>query len=198
MVTVRRATPDDRDEINKFIQIAYQKIWQHRIPDRWEWEYLRNPQLKNCDLPVFIAVEDTGKVVGQTCTMIEVVKVGDALYNLGWSVDTYVLPEYRGQGLGSRLQKINDESQELFMSLSMSGTNRKIKLKLGSANLDPVPVFRRYQRITSDIFRNVQIEQGANKQITFFHFLADTLSHKPLISSGKRRTSSNTTLESTL
>ena len=43
------------------------------------------------DLPVFIAVDDTGKVAGQSCAMIEQVKIGTGCYRLGWAVDTIIL-----------------------------------------------------------------------------------------------------------
>lgn len=175
MITIRRATLDDRPEIFKFIQRAYEGFWEYRIPDRWEWEYVNNPCLGKVDLPVFIAVEDTGKVVGQSCAMVEQVKIGCEFYRLGWGVDAYVLPEYRSQGIGFKLQKANDEAHELFMSLSMAGAVRKMKISLGSLDLDPVPVYRRYLKLTPDIFRNVAVERGAQDQPSVRRWLSARL-----------------------
>jgi hypothetical protein len=62
---------------------------------------------------------------------------------VGWSVDTFLLPEYRGQGVGYRLQKANDEANPIFMSLAMSAANRRIKIKQGSIPLPPVTAFER-------------------------------------------------------
>ena len=154
MINIRRATLEDKPEIFEFIQNAYTNIWQYRIPDRWEWEFLKNPHLGNTDLPVFIAVDRDGKVVGQSCALIEEVKIGTEIYKLGWGVDAFVLPEHRGQGIGMQLQKANDEARAIFMSLSMAKSVRKMKVRLGSTPIDPIPVFRRYQRFTSDVFRN--------------------------------------------
>lgn len=158
---IKRATLADKPEIFKFIQKAYLNIWQYRIPDRWEWEFVNNPHLDNTELPVFIAVDRDGKVVGQSCALIEKVKIGSEIYKLGWGVDAFVLPEYRGQGIGMQLQKANDEAHAIFMSLSMAKSVRKMKLSLGSTPIDPLPVFRRYQRFSSDIFRNT----GAKKKL---------------------------------
>jgi len=165
MITIRRATLDDRPEIFRLIQQAYGQRGQYKIPDRWEWLFVNNPSLRKFELPVFIAVEDTGKFVGQSCAMLEQVKIGSEFYRLGWAVDTVVLPEYRGQGIASKLQKINDESQEFYMALWMESiASRKIKMSLGSVDLDPVPVYRRYLMFTPDIFRYATLGRDAENQ----------------------------------
>ena len=164
MITIRRATFLDKPEIYEFIQQAYEGRWQFKIPERWEWEYIHNPFIGKIDLPVFIAVDETGKVVGQSCALVEQVKIGDDLYPLGWGVDAYVLPEYRSQGIGYELQKANDKAHELFMSLSMAGAVRKMKIDLGAVPLEPVPVYRRYLEFTPDIIRNAAIERVAQNQ----------------------------------
>ncbi len=62
---------------------------------------------------------------------------------MGWSVDTFLLPAFRGQGIGYRLQQANDQANPIFMSLSMSAANRRIKTSLGSVPLPPVTAFER-------------------------------------------------------
>ena len=150
MITVRQATPADRPAIFDFIRQAYAGRWEYKIPERWEWEYVDNPYLEKGDLPIWIAVTDNGQVVGQTCAMIEPLKLGEAVHRVGWSVDTFLLPEYRGQGIGYRLQKANDEANPIFMSLSMSAANRRIKVKQGSIPLPPVTAFERPVRYRPD------------------------------------------------
>jgi hypothetical protein len=78
--------------------------------------------------------------------MIEPLKLGAKTYRLGWSVDTYLLPECRGQNIGYELQKANNDGNEVFMSLAMSKANRHIKMKLGGSALVPVTVFARLAR----------------------------------------------------
>jgi GNAT superfamily N-acetyltransferase len=146
MIVVRRATPEDKEAIFKFIQVAYQDRWQYKIPERWQWEFVENPFLEGEDLPVFIAVDEQGKVVGQTCTLVEPLKMGDHSCKVGWSVDTFLLPEYRGQGIGFQLQRVNDEANQIFMSLNMSLANRRIKAGLGSVPIDPVRLYTRLVR----------------------------------------------------
>jgi len=165
MIMIKRATLEDKPEIYRFIQKAYIIIWQYRIPDRWEWEFLKNPHLGNADLPIFIAVDSDGKVVGQSCAMIEKVKIGSEIYKLGWGVDAFVLPEYRGQGIGMQLQIANDEAQVIFMSLSMAKAVRRMKVRLGSTPIDPIPVYRRYQRFSSDVFRNTGAKNIVQDQL---------------------------------
>ncbi len=97
MAVVRRATQADREAIFQFIQKAYPSRWQYKIPERWQWEYVDNPFLEGDELPVWIAVEDDGgpgaRVLGQTCALVEPLKIGSQVYRAGWSVDTFLLPE---------------------------------------------------------------------------------------------------------
>ncbi len=146
MVDVRQATPADQEALFAFIRQAYEGRWQYKIPDRWAWLYVDNPFLEGSALPIWIAVTEGGEVVGQTCAMIEPIKIGTRHTRVGWSVDTFVLPAYRGQGIGYRLQEANDRANPLFMSMFMSAANRRIKESLGSIALDPVAFLDRPMR----------------------------------------------------
>lgn len=141
MIQVRQATWEDKAALFRFIRRAYQGRWEYKIPERWQWAYVDNPFLEGPGLPIWIAVDPAGQVVGQTCALVEPLKVGSAVHRVGWSVDTFLLPEYRGQGIGYRLQQANDEANRIFMSLSMSAANRRIKARLGSVPIAPVPSF---------------------------------------------------------
>ena len=163
MIQVRRATLEDKPALFKFIQAAYQNRWQYKIPERWQWEYVDNPFLNGTELPVWIAVDEEGNVLGQTCALVEPVKIGDEVYRLGWSVDTYLFPEYRGQGIGFQLQKANSDANEIFMSLSMSNANRRIKSGLGSVPIDPVAIYSRLMRYESESIRQAVIKRAGRK-----------------------------------
>lgn len=141
MVTIRQATLADREAIFNFIKQAYPGRWQYKIPERWEWLYVNNPYLKAAELPLWIAVDSKENVVGQTGALVEPLVIGGDDFRVGWSVDTFLLPEYRGQGLGRKLQQANDEANPIFMSLSMSDANRHIKTSLGSILLEPVSTY---------------------------------------------------------
>jgi GNAT superfamily N-acetyltransferase len=141
LITVRQATPADQDAIFEFIRHAYAGRWQYKIPERWDWIYVNNPYLDEGMLPLWIAVDEHGIVVGQTGALVEPLMVEAKEYRVGWSVDTYLLPEFRGQGLGRELQQANDAANPIFMSLSMSNANRHIKKSLGATPLDPVSIY---------------------------------------------------------
>jgi len=154
MVNVRRACKQDEEAIFRFIKQAYKGRWQYKIPYRWQWEFVENPFLDDEELPIFIAIDDDGQVVGQVCTMVERIKIGESVNRIGWSVDNYVLPHYRKQGIASALQKANYEDNEIFLSLSMADIVRKIKTSMGMVPLPPVGVYRRYHKLDKDIVRH--------------------------------------------
>lgn len=137
---IRQATLDDRAAIHEFIRTAYADRAQYKIPERWQWQFVDNPFWSGPGLPIWIAV-DGARVVGQTGAMLEPLKFGAAATRVAWSVDTYVLPEYRGQGLGHRLQQANQEHHRVFISLAMSEQNRRIKASLGGCSLPGLQVF---------------------------------------------------------
>jgi GNAT superfamily N-acetyltransferase len=142
-IEVRQAVPDDRAAIYTFIQTAYAGRSEYKIPARWAWAYVDNPFKETEALPIWIAVDGAGQVVGQTCALLEPLKLGEQEHRVGWSVDTFLLPAFRGQGIGYRLQQANDQANPIFMSLSMSAANRRIKISQGSVPLPPVTAFER-------------------------------------------------------
>ncbi len=76
MIDVRQATPADQAAIYEFIQTAYAGRSEYKIPERWAWAYLNNPFKETAALPIWIAVGGDGRVVGQTCALIEPLKLG--------------------------------------------------------------------------------------------------------------------------
>lgn len=157
-ITVRRATLNDLEAIARFLPAAYPGRWQYKYPERWHWAYVDNPFLEDDRPPVWIAVTEEGEVVGQTGALIEPLKLGEEEFRVGWSVDTFLLPEFRGQGIGYRLQEANDQANPIFMSLSMSDSNRRIKKALGSRPVDPVTGFIKTLRHEPDRAREAFLE----------------------------------------
>lgn len=144
-VIVRQATWDDREALGRFLERAFPS--QHRYPERWEWLYTRNPFLpSDFGVPGWIAVRD-GHIIGHTGAMPVSVTLGGHTTLAAWSVDTFVLPEARGGGVGKQLQTANQHAHRLFMSLEMSAANRAIKKKLGAADGPAVSLFYRPLRV---------------------------------------------------
>ena len=63
MLQVRKATLADKPAIFTFIKKAYQNRWQYKIPEWWEWEYVRDPFLEKDELPIWIATNEADQVV---------------------------------------------------------------------------------------------------------------------------------------
>jgi len=150
--SVRQTTLDDKPAIAEFLKTAYPDRYQYKFPERWEWQFENNPFRDGDELPVWLAF-DGERIVGQTGAQLEPMKLGDKSVRVGWSVDTYVLPEYRGQGIGYRLQQANQSHHQVFMSLAMSDANRRIKMSLGAAALSPMEVYELRVAVSADRIR---------------------------------------------
>jgi len=178
MVKVRQATLADKEKIGSFLKVAYPDRWQFKANERWEWAYVQNPFRDANSIPVWIAEDEQGNVVGQTCALIEPLWMDGKYYRVGWSVDTFLLPEFRGQGIGFQLQKANDSSHEIFMSLSMSQANRRIKTGLGSEPLESVPVFLKILRHEPDSVLETLLGRLRNKGVFVRKFVHNLQLHK--------------------
>ncbi len=142
MITVRQAAFADKPAIFELLRTAYRGRSQYKFPARWEWAFEHNPFCLPNAPPVWIAL-DGARVVGQSAALVEPLVVDGREVRVGWGIDFFVLPEYRGQGLGTQLQAANNAGNEVFMSLSMAAAAGRIKERLGMQALPPVPVFQK-------------------------------------------------------
>jgi len=175
MSQVRRATLADKSAIFTFIKKAYQGRWEHKIPERWNWEYVNNPFLENDELPIWIAIDETGQVVGQSGAMIEPIKIGNTIQRIAWGVDLFVDSTCRGQGIASQLKlaATDGSSDTLLASLAMASITRQIYTKLGFVPIGSVSSFRRvikldvstmsYLLLTRAIPRGAILKRGLAK-----------------------------------
>jgi hypothetical protein len=146
VIEVRRATLADKQAIFKFLPKAYTGRSQYKFPERWEWQFEKNPFRRGCELPVWIAVDEGGAVVGQIGAMFEPLRIGAEVHRLGWAVDLVVLPECRGQKVGFKLTTAIHHGSDILMALPMSEAFRCFVTKLGSIPVDTVTVFGRVAR----------------------------------------------------
>jgi hypothetical protein len=58
-------------------------------------------------------------------------KIGRESHLGAWGIDSHVLPQFRKMGLATKLQKANQDSHDVFMSLIMAPVIRAIKKKIG-------------------------------------------------------------------
>ena len=154
MVEIRQATLADKPAIFKFLRKAYPENGKYKFPERWEWQFENNPFKTGDLIPVWVAVNKNGEVVGQIAVMIEPLKLFDtSSQTAAWAVDLNVLPDYRHQGIGFRLTKKLSSSNSNIMALPMSDAFRYYMKKLGSLDISDVAVFKKpvfYK--SSDIF----------------------------------------------
>ncbi len=129
---VRQATTEDIEKLKVFYEKAFGNKSKYKYPERWQWHYKQYDLCEENKLPLFIAINEQGNIIGHTAASNVAFKLYDSTYRLSWSVDTIVFPEHRGKGIGIKLQKINQDNAEIFASLSMSEANRQIKIKLGA------------------------------------------------------------------
>ncbi len=142
---IRQATLADKPALFDFIRLAYPDRWQYKFPARWAWEFELNPFVRGEYLPIWIAL-DGDRIVGQSCALVEPLVMHGQEHRVGWGVDFHVLPESRGQGVGTRLQQANNAGNDIFMSLSMAQSAARIKANLGLQPLPPVPLFMKIVR----------------------------------------------------
>jgi len=149
MTEVRRATLADKQAIFNFLAKAYGDKARYKFPERWEWQFENNPFRNSDELPVWVAVDEEGSVVGQICAMIEPLLLGDEIHRLSWAVDLVVLPEHRRRGIGFELCDALHRDNDFVMALPMSQAFRRFTTKRGSEAVDPVVALRRVARLNA-------------------------------------------------
>lgn len=144
MIEIRQAQLSDKSAIFDFLSKAYEDLSPYKYPERWEWQFQCNPFVKDLNLPIWLAIDDSNKIVGQICSMVEPLKINNRKGTiLNWAVDLIVLPEYRDQKIGFRLTKAIYDASENLMALPMSKAFRHYMEKLGSIQLESFGVYRR-------------------------------------------------------
>lgn len=139
MYICRILSKEDKPGLTKTYQTYYKERFYYKFPRRWLWMHRMNPFKERESIKIWIAYDDEeNAVLGQTGTMIEPLKVGSDVIKMGWSVDTFLLPEFRGKGLGFQLQELNKGDNDIFGSFVMSNKNRRIKESLNATTLNPV------------------------------------------------------------
>jgi GNAT superfamily N-acetyltransferase len=163
-VGIRQATLDDRKALARFYAAAYPATLQWRFPARWWWEFQYNPFGPKDRLPMWVA-EDDGEIVGQSAAMCVRCKVGEDTVDAAWGVDFYVLESHRGRGIGRDLQRANQDSQKLFMSLGMADSTRIIKSQIGQRPFKSMTLFARVERIAPNDFDST-VERALRKRVS--------------------------------
>lgn len=114
------------------IEERYKELLKGFYKERFETKWERYQwYLKTGNLNVLVA-EDEGKLIGQSCAVRCNLSICNSVYEIAWGVDSFVLAEYRGKGIGKTLQKKLHTDFEGFSSTSYSSANGHIKKKCGA------------------------------------------------------------------
>lgn len=93
----------------------------------WEWQYEKNPFIS--DEQPYLALCDAEKLVAFCGTMPVDVQFDNHLLKGHWSLDLFVDPHYRRQGLGHRLYEQIESRKEIAMGFGTSNMAYPLKIK---------------------------------------------------------------------
>lgn len=95
----------------------------HLLRTKWYMDHF--------DFHILLAIVD-GKVVGQSCAYKTTAIIHNVPVDFWWGVDSFVLKQYRGLGIGKKLQAQLHKDWPNFSSIWYSRINGGIKRKLGA------------------------------------------------------------------
>lgn len=141
--TIRRATLEDKPVIFAFLDQAYGVNAKDKYPERWEWQFEHNPYKPDNKIPVYIALNEEGKVVAQSAAVYEPLQIDGKRQDFAWAVDAFVLEDYRGKNLGFETLRMNRDHHPIWMGMVMAPSSRHILTKLGCKEIESVSLFRK-------------------------------------------------------
>jgi len=152
-LNLRQARLSDEPQVRRFLEIFYTARFRTKYPNRWQWQFVNNPFVPRHTLPVWLAL-DGENVVGQLSLQYSPIWIKGRTQLGAWGVDFGVLPSYRGQGLGFRLQALVAQSVPWLLSAVMDRSAVRIKERLGFIKGPKVQHFRRFCHLSgADILR---------------------------------------------
>lgn len=153
-VEVRQGRVSDRDAIATFLERAYRRRAEYKGPERWEWQFVRNPFSHQPAglVPVWVAL-DGDQVVGQIAVQEARLRVGDETVDAGWILDVMILPSHRGMGIGHRLYEAVARDEPVLVTLTMADATRRMAERQNSITLDHVHQLTRWVRLDSRTIR---------------------------------------------
>src|SRR5471030_2400126 len=164
-IRIRRAKIEDAPAIGKFIRAAYAELAPFKGPDRWRWQFVDNPFIRELGdmVPVWIALEGDD-VVGQIAVQATEVHIANRVHSGGWIVDVMILPAYRGRKLGHLLYEAVALEIPLLLTLTMALATRRMAERIGAITLGPTRQFTRLIRPRADDIRRYLLQRTAHRE----------------------------------
>jgi hypothetical protein len=111
-----------------FLNAAYGTRGEFKHPERWGWVYQRAGS-------TLALARSEQMIVGQVGGMGARLRHGAEIIDVAWSVDNMILPEFRGQGIGTALQELSERNTRPTLSTWLSEANCHVKRKIGNRDL---------------------------------------------------------------
>ena len=158
-ILIKQAEKDEETQIAESWRKAYPILFKYKYPERWKWMFINNPFLRDKNkLPVWIA-KDEQQVVAWSCAMVIPVSIDNTINYGAFGVDAFTMKKYRKRGLGKKLQIKNQDSHEVFFSISMSPATRRNKLRIGGQPGRPFYIyFKLLRELNSERLYNSLLE----------------------------------------
>jgi hypothetical protein len=138
MIVVDRYRPADRPALDGLYRRVLGDERAEALHQRWDWTYLRNPNLPD-GTPLIWLARDGGTIVGQYATMPVRLWVDGSEIGAAWGTDVMVAPEGQRQGLGQRLFTAWDEGVGASIGLGLTDASHGLFQKLRWPDLGRVP-----------------------------------------------------------
>jgi GNAT superfamily N-acetyltransferase len=138
-VHIRQATRQDWDRISRFIIDNYGAQARYKLLPRWDWQFGKNPFRLDTgdDMPVWIAIDEAGRVCGQMAVQDGQLVASGKCYDAGWIVDVMIAPAMRGRGLGHKIHDALIAKRDCVVTLTMAPATRRIAERAGAITLGP-------------------------------------------------------------
>lgn len=111
--------------------------FKYRYPERFQWLHLKNP-LRSVLGSSLMYIEVNGVCAAWTSAIYHYLNLDKRILMASFGADTFCLPEFRGKGFASDLQKKNTEMVLCWWGISLSPANRRIFLKIGFFEGEPL------------------------------------------------------------
>ena len=118
-----------------FSEHEYYQLLQEFNGTRTAYKYKQYKWYKKHGKYLVAVVIVNGRLVGQATSYVCNASYSGVTLPISWGCDTFVLPQYRGLGLGKRLQKYLHEHTDNFSSAGYTPLNGIIKRKCGAKEL---------------------------------------------------------------
>ncbi len=140
--SVIRRRPEHDDEVDALYADVFGADKLDRSRARWQWQYRDNPNTPDDGPVIWIAVEESGRVLGQMATMPFPMWWGDREVRASAGMDYFVRKDAQGRGLGIALSEAWADHVDVALALGLTPSSYPLFRKIFT-DVGPVPAYLR-------------------------------------------------------